>query len=1224
MSATLLSRIWKTEIDQDLDSTVLYKAVENSPDQEGLVDSMKEVLDFLKSHSLITIDTPYRGTSIELTKDEKKFVFCSQDNGNENETSCGKGSRLGVVDLNTEEIVLDKKVSNDEILTICLSPDSEYIFSGGREKIIFKYQLSSLSKVDHFEGHTDSITKLVASFSNEWLFSSSCDGTVRMWNFKGGRGQSCVLVDCKKAIFALDLSQNDQYLCAGGETKKLYLYSVSYSINEPGKILNELLHDCEIWCVKISHNCTFVAFGDQKGKIKLVDFHNLNTLKEFSMSEMIVDLDISSNEEILISASLNTDVKIWFLTQGQEVSYEGHTGCVKRIIFMNGDTKAVSISDDSTIKIWKVPEPERETIFLSDEDLEIIKIWTEDKNIKYLAYKNSEIVYSAWSQFRVLIDTMKITSDMESAVEICPAMQLIIYSEEANDGTKKLNDFAIEQDASILNILNLQTCLVEKRKFVPFQAKVLYLTESLKHLICLENFRLFTFDFSTLTLIETFFIADIQGIAMTVNNENFYVSGHNKIFFFNLNSATGYVREKEFKQYNQPIRKVRLYVTENSEYLFILSNKFLEIIDCGTFITLLNIAEGYTGCFENINKTIFLYSEKFIDIYSLVTLQKLTRISKQYTITNALTSNNFNDIIFCNKGVIFKTENYLNVKQLTLVGDYKYLERFQIYIGDLLEKKCTEPFFESLWLIEPMHINLLHVYAYMNNGELLRKSIIGSENKQIPFICSQELVSPLTVAIKLDYADCINSIIYSLIKKIKLADESDQLSQMLLKNLENDITELTSTGNRLIHKLFAYILRPDFSNYLPNCIPRHFKIPQIMKNQRNFFIASNELRFDAESLTIGRAVIFKKTLTRFNLELGSSKSLAFMKSLETCPNHKIFDTEFIRTVLSQKWKLTKPIMYLQSFIYVIYLMLLSLYTCYEPARNKAFLVAPFAFSLLLYLYECIFMKLEGREYFNNFWNIIDSFRSWLTIFYCSFIWTQVFDISTDKNENEKYLLALVIFISWMRGVTYFRINKKTRYFVGIFYHVSIEMFPFLTIFFYSIIAVALVFRGFEYSKDSDFFVKLCESYLIVIGNWGNPTDPNFYSLVLLIATLLNPVISLNLLISILTDTFNTVKEKEKVADLKELVVMIIEIETLMFWKRDNNLKVYLHIVDKDSKEEEDENKLMFMTKKLSTKVKWVNNEIDEYRKQNEKLAQKVSLQSKLVKNVLSQVIDKTD
>ena len=52
-----------------------------------------------------------------------------------------------------------------------------------------------------------------------------------------------------------------------------------------------------------------------------------------------------------------------------------------------------------------------------------------------------------------------------------------------------------------------------------------------------------------------------------------------------------------------------------------------------------------------------------------------------------------------------------------------------------------------------------------------------------------------------------------------------------------------------------------------------------------------------------------------------------------------------------------------------------------------------------------------------------------------------------------------------------------------------------------------------------------------------------------VATIINPLVMLNLLIAVMSDTYDRVRDGLQVTDHREMAQLIIEIETLLVWRR---------------------------------------------------------------------------
>ena len=64
----------------------------------------------------------------------------------------------------------------------------------------------------------------------------------------------------------------------------------------------------------------------------------------------------------------------------------------------------------------------------------------------------------------------------------------------------------------------------------------------------------------------------------------------------------------------------------------------------------------------------------------------------------------------------------------------------------------------------------------------------------------------------------------------------------------------------------------------------------------------------------------------------------------------------------------------------------------------------------------------------------------------------------------------------------------------------------------------------------------------------------------LLSTVLMPLVMMNLLIAIISDTFERVYTSKTASDYKEKTALILEVENLMFWRRNVKSRVFLHVV----------------------------------------------------------------
>ena len=1215
-------------LDAKLDeTTIIIKDSKQSDDAAAaptLRTTMKEVIQFLKSSASVSISTPFQGTNLQTTGDQKRVVFSSR-------AEPGM-ARLAVVDLSSEEIIVDEGISESSIWALALSHDDQFVFAGGVDRLVKMYSLADLKRMKSFEGHSGDVNKIVISSDNRWMFTASDDGSIRLWTLNDVVPRCVVLFTSRAQFFALDLSRNDQILVAGGAEGVVYVYEVGNSFNQPGSLVKTFSHGYEIWSMKISPQNNFFAYGDDYGKLSVCLFNDWTQLKGLSAGGRFSDIDISPDEKIIIGASRDSTVRVYFKEVDKEFCFDGHSDWVKKAVFIDKGTRVVSIGDDKKLKIWKVPEPDPEKLFYQEENFNIRKMWVSrqtnqieaicdklnksqcvDENIcKKICDVHRETFYVTFNESGKKTILYQISSIHITFAETNKDFTEILYAHRASDSIVRQNNGESTIQNTFVCVLSQGTKTQVRSCMFPVGLSALSISKSGKLFVLGEWFKFSLVRYDSLELIQTFYAMPGEIRSLAVDNEDclIFAATFNTVkkFTFHPDRPDNPIEELDRKAHQDygltEEGRTLIDFTLDCQYLICLFEVFLELVHCDTFIPIMRLERSYTGVLFNLNHTIWLYGDGFAEIYSGRSFQKMSTLCKSFLISDIILDSTSKDIYYSTQNRIFKSENPLNPSKLTLVGDSSKLQSFQSHVDKIFDKSAEEPYLQSLWLIEPVHVNLLHIYAYFNLSELLSSSIMGNEEVRVPVINSKYGFSALTVAIEKRYQDSIDAVIKPIRKLVKR--DRSLLKQMLFQVIEENLIDLTKISYSTLHKLLFDIYSIDHSSYLQSYCPPGIKLP-ILCQSDNFFLEEKEFGFEVnENTELGSSIVFKKSLMKFYLELGSNKSLEFMQALEDCENPDIYDTPIIKQILEGKWHQVRWIMYSQALLYVLYTVLLSLFTSYESCRTSMFLVAPFIISALLYIYELIFVFLGPLTYFSDFWNVIDTLRALLMFAYCGLVWGNYFVIKFDRDEKERYMLAVLIFISWMRGITYFRINATTRYLIKLLFQVCLDIVPFMVILFYSTVAFGLIFRAFDSNVNSDFFPYLTQSYNILIGNWDNPTKPEFFSLILLLATMLNPIVSLNLLIAILSDTFETVKKDEVVADSQELAGMIVEIETLIFCNREKNLKKFIHLIEGDSADVEEDVELGVLVKNVRSKVNYLETDFKDHDFALQKFQEKVN------------------
>ena len=253
-----------------------------------------------------------------------------------------------------------------------------------------------------------------------------------------------------------------------------------------------------------------------------------------------------------------------------------------------------------------------------------------------------------------------------------------------------------------------------------------------------------------------------------------------------------------------------------------------------------------------------------------------------------------------------------------------------------------------------------------------------------------------------------------------------------------------------------------------------------------------------------------------------------------------------------KWEIVYKYVFAQSALYFAYLIFLVLYILHD---QDYFLITCFVLNIFLLAYEVVQMVSDIGEYFVDMWNWVDITRTMLLIAYA---------VALYLGETMHEFLFTLTALSMIRGITLFRLFSNTRYMVSLLTQVFASLTAFSGVLAYSTLSFALLSLTVGDDESGNTIThQIASMYALQIGGfevdfitWGPLRWIIFFS-----STIVGLVIMMNLLISLLGDTYSKVQESAEIEDLKQLIEIILEIENLYFWKRINHGKQYIQVCD---------------------------------------------------------------
>lgn len=556
--------------------------------------------------------------------------------------------------------------------------------------------------------------------------------------------------------------------------------------------------------------------------------------------------------------------------------------------------------------------------------------------------------------------------------------------------------------------------------------------------------------------------------------------------------------------------------------------------------------------------------------------------------------------------IIFKENPYTSQDLFFLGGSEHEVPEFVKTVNDLLKLKPIDhkPEYTS-WVIMPYRVNLGHIYVTLSLEENLR-AFLQSGGAVTNNSFGQNILS---YSIDKNLDSCTFIIIAELKKRlIKNPFAFSFLTHELL-------VSLNTIGSELLNKLYDQVYVTSSQNGIVKFCPNDYRFP-IYYHSNEFEITQNNFFtvIDEENIGEGIPVEFKQSLVKLNLEIGSIKSREFIKSLINCPYQDIFNCSLIQDVLNEKWHKIRWVHFIQGMIYFFQIAVFGI-LLFESGNRYFWFILLFVLNFLLTLYEVFQVSIILLDYFSDIWNWIDVMRLSSMNFFIVLYW-----VNDTPNNNELlyfYTNSLVTILVFFRGISYFRLFESTRYMIDLIHQSIKDMIGFVSVLAFSVFSFAFIFYSLENPDNkSTFMSNLINSYSINLGG-GEIRGGSIYAILFYLATVVNPIILLNLLISILGNSFERVESSRVISNYRELASLVLEIEELIYWRVESKPTFLQSCLNPEEIEIPDI--VLSKVKKLSTRVISIEGKMEDLNQKVENIFEKLEESNNKSELILNEI-----
>lgn len=1096
------------------------------PTQQAIKDDFKALIDHFAEYKPNLISTPFEGTCLKTSNNEKNFIFASAD------------GRIANCDKEKKQLILHHQIDESwHIKSIELTKSSEFLFVGTNSGAIYKFRFDTFEPKDIFERHKKDVIGLYLSENEEKLYSAG-GRQVLKWN--ANDSSKCEeLYTHSSQILSFCLSSDFVHLASGDSSGVFKIFNL---FENQEKYVSPPL-GFQITSMKISQKNEFLVLGTDSHGIQVLNFGDWSLAREFKDPCRVNCVEISSTENFLVSGNDKGVIKLWSLEEWQdEISIQSHNDAVQSIIISSDSKSLYSIGKDKKIIISKVSEFENNFNIKSDSTfIDFIRNFKNDAlyglsregHITEIRHKTQERIAKLE---KPIMNWEIISNGIEIGVIFHPNESKIVETAVVPlSRPRKINYFKYETESKAT-----AAAFSHEGEYLligqAFKLSVINIKTGKSH-----TFRSHTGEVSYLISDKDYvFSGDDVGIIK-------YFKIHEK--FEELGQLVDETHHKV--TLIRPLLEERLLFSASSEGSVIIWS-----IERLVSINKVNLNTIVKEIYFTKNKSHFFICSGFnITIWNVEDLSREALISLPDKIESFMFTCDESYILFAFEDYIKVMENPLTTDNLSIYGDHGHMEKFIKYIVKIINGEFPKHD-ESMddWLIEPFHINTLHLYAFFDMPKHLEKSIIKGGS----FFNSREGYSPMIISLEKKSYDCIDSIYESL----KARSVYDKMS---LYRLSSALPGLNRFSYSKLQDLYMIVFNDAFAFEMPKFIENSEVLPKVVKSNRYFiphwkFAPAPKFKYDEV------AVEFKQSFVKINTKIGSSQSLEFMKSLVECQNPSIYTTPLIQIILKDKWRTISLILGAELVLYTVYLLILCYLTQVDEVLFNYELVVALGINFVLFFYEVMQMITSGSLYFTSFWNFIDLSRFICFTTYCVLLYFGYYP------TWQAHFFITSVLLSLVRGLSYFRIISSVRWVIKLLFDVVSELWALTFVVLYTG-AASFEFYKFLEKENIQAYLPLSEEDFRV----------QYTTVVFII--LINPLIILNLYLAIIGEKLEKSENEKVILDGQELAEMIYEAEILFVCNRKYKKPKFLHVLQEEAPEIQAQRTSSQRIKKMAESVK---------------------------------------
>jgi len=292
-------------------------------------------------------------TKVGQFSGHQNSIYALQKGVKENMFYTGAGDGL-IVEWNHEEIGDGQLLARTEKPIYSLFTDTNHtqLLAGTSSGNLHVIDLHSGKEIRNIEAHRGGIFD-IKSFGNYYLTGGE-DGKLQVWNEDLNLFKSLTLSEKSTRIIAIH--PDGKSIAVGNSDHKIRIYNTEFECVE---LFDD--HTNSVFALQFSNDGQFLFSGGRDAKLHMRDVKNhFVLLQDIPAHTLHINhISINPSGNLLATASMDKTVKIWDAVSLQllkvidKQKFDGHLSSVNKILWLN-HTQLLSSSDDRTVMKWEI------------------------------------------------------------------------------------------------------------------------------------------------------------------------------------------------------------------------------------------------------------------------------------------------------------------------------------------------------------------------------------------------------------------------------------------------------------------------------------------------------------------------------------------------------------------------------------------------------------------------------------------------------------------------------------------------------------------------------------------------------------------------------------------------------------------------------------------------------------------------------------------------------